>query len=165
MKYKILHEFPNRLRIRCGRYAFTEKEGYGIENLLLNFKYIQEVTSSHRNGSLTIKYANNDKKNILDFIKNIKIEDLKEIEPNEEQTLRKIDSDFQIKLIKIILKRTFIKLFLPYPLEILKIFYDSIPFIKEGLKSLWNFRMDVCLLDSVAICGSLIMKSFVQRVL
>lgn len=159
MKYEVMHDFPNRLRIRCGRYAFTEKEGYGLARLFLKFDFINEIITSHRNGSLIIKYDKN-KDYILDFINKIRIEDIKEAEPTEEEILKKIDTEFQLKLTKTILKRIFIKLFVPYPIEIIKVLYDSIPFIKKGLRSMWNFKIDVPLLDSIAILTSIFMKSF-----
>ncbi|MDR3062915.1 MAG: heavy metal translocating P-type ATPase [Methanobrevibacter sp.] len=160
MKYEIVHDFPSRIRVRCGKYAFTEKEGYGLENSLLKFDFVKDITSSYRNGSLLIEYTNTKRNHILDFINKIRIEDLKELEPNEKQSLKKIDTNFQLKLTKMILKRIFIKLFVPFPIEIIKVLHDSLPFIKEGMRSLWNFRMDVSLLDSVAILGSILMKSF-----
>ncbi|WP_225370517.1 hypothetical protein [Methanobrevibacter arboriphilus] len=88
MKYEVMHDFPNRLRIRCGRDAFTEKEGYGLSRLFLKFDFINEIITSHRNGSLIIKYDKN-KDYILDFINKIRIEDIKEAEPTEEEILKK----------------------------------------------------------------------------
>ncbi len=161
MKYEIVHDSPNRLRIKCGRYAFAEYEGYGISRLISSLDSVTEVISSCENGSLLIKYADiKERINILKFIRNIKKSDVKEAEPNENEVLRQIDTEFQLSLAKMIVNRGVTKLFLPYPLKVLKVLYNSIPFIKEGLKSLWNFRMDVSLLDGVAIVGSMLMKSF-----
>lgn len=161
MNYQITHDFLNRLRIRAGRYAFTEREGYWIANLLSNFDFVDEVNSSYMNGSLLIKYNDSSKKtNILNFIKKIGIDDLEEVEPSEINLINKIDTEFQLKITKLIFKRLLVKFFLPYPLRIIKVLYDSIPFIREGLKSLWNFKMNVSLLDATAIFGSILMKLF-----
>lgn len=161
MQYEIVYDKGNRLRLRCGKYAFNEEEGYGIAELLLKKNYIKEVITSYRNGGLLIKYENIKKKNfVLNTIKKIGIGDLKEGKPTEKDLIRKIETNFQLKLVNIIFKRIFIKLFIPFPIKRILAFYNALPYLKEGFKSLWNHKLDVSLLDSIAIATSLYMKKY-----
>ena len=56
MKYEIKYDSHGRLRIRSGKFAFSEGEGYGIVKNLLNRKYVYEAISNHINGSIYIEY-------------------------------------------------------------------------------------------------------------
>lgn len=35
MQYKIVHNTAGRLRVRCGTYAFSDEQGYGISHMLM----------------------------------------------------------------------------------------------------------------------------------
>ena len=56
MKYQVMYDNGSRLRVRSGQWAFTKREGYGLASLLLNQSFVQEVFTSHRNGSILIYY-------------------------------------------------------------------------------------------------------------
>ena len=59
MKYQVMYDNGSRLRVRSGQWAFTKEEGYGLASLLLNQCFINEVYTSHRNGSILIYYDGN----------------------------------------------------------------------------------------------------------
>jgi heavy metal translocating P-type ATPase len=161
MRYKIVYDKGNRLRLRSGRYAFSEKEGYGIAKLLLSKKYIEEVAVSFINGSLLIIYNNkNRRKNILEFIRNLKEKDIEESEPTEKDTIKKLENQFFLKLANKIVGRVLYDIFVPIPIKILNVLYNSVAYIKKGLKSLYNGKINVSVLDAVAIAMSIYMKSY-----
>ncbi|MDR1722198.1 MAG: heavy metal translocating P-type ATPase [Methanobrevibacter sp.] len=60
MRYKVIYDKGHRLRLRSGRYAFTEKEGYGLVDLILKNENVDKVFSSHINGSLLIELKTDD---------------------------------------------------------------------------------------------------------
>ena len=66
-----MYDNGTRLRVRSGQWAFTEKEGFGLASLLLENDFIDEVYTSHRNGSILIYYddVKNKEKNALETVK------------------------------------------------------------------------------------------------
>lgn len=151
MKYKIVYDNnKDILRVRAGRYAFTEPEGYGIARMLTSKKGVDAVKVSSRNGSIYIKYSCN-KLQLLKFISKIKKSDLFEAEPTTDEIARETNNKYINKIIKKIAFRYLPKLLLPQPIIVAKVIYESLPFLKKGLISLVNLRLDVDLLDATSL--------------
>ena len=151
-----------RLRVRCGQWAFTKKEGYGLSSLLLENDFIREVFTSHRNGSILIYYddENQNREKIFEILDGIKIDDLFEAEPTQVQLSREITNDFYLKLSKMILSRIGYKIFLPFPIRNALTIYHALGYIWKGLDSLTDFRVDVALLDGAAVAGALLQRQY-----
>ena len=54
MKYKIIYDKRTRLRIKAGKFAFTEKKGYGLAAQLEKYDFIKQVKTAHKNGGVLI---------------------------------------------------------------------------------------------------------------
>ncbi|MBE6500096.1 MAG: heavy metal translocating P-type ATPase [Methanobrevibacter thaueri] len=162
MKYQVMHDTESRLRIRAGQWAFTKKEGYGLASLLLNQDFIYEVYTSHKNGSITIYYDQNNKnkEKILTILNKITQDDLTEAEPTQTQISKEITDDFYLKLSKMIVRRLLGRWFLPMPIKNALTIYRALKYIWGGLDSLTSFRIDVALLDGAAVTGALLQKQF-----
>ena len=162
MKYQVMYDNGNRLRVRSGQWAFTKEEGYGLASLLLNQSFIHEVYTSHRNGSITIYYDGDieNKQKIFDFLKSITIDDLFEAEATQIQVSKEITNHFYLKLSKMIFNRISYRLFLPMPLRNALTIYHAAKYIWQGLDSLTAFRCDVALLDGAAVAGALLHKQY-----
>ena len=94
MKYQIVYDNQTRLRVRSGKNAFTEYEGYGLSELLLENDFIKDVRTSHRNGSILINYYNiEDKDKILRILDNIGMEDLFEGKPSPKNESNEITNN------------------------------------------------------------------------
>ncbi len=160
MKFKIVYDNnKDRIRLRCGKYGFTEEEGYGITELLLSKSNVTNVKVSSINGSVLVEYTS-DKNSIVNILINLKQKDLNEVKPSEEEISQNIDRKYRNKLIFKIAERYIAKLILPMPLYHLKIVYESIPFIKLGLNSLLHLRLDVDVLDGTSITVALLSGMF-----
>lgn len=161
MKYKIVYDKGTRLRVRSGKYAFTKLEGYGIASILLKNSFIKETTTSHRNGSILIKYNNpQDKSKVINALNNITINDLYDGEPTIKNEVKELTNNFILKLSKKFIKRIIMQTFLPIRIKNIITIYKSINYLKKGLDSLTSFRIDVDLLDGAAVAGSLYKKDF-----
>jgi heavy metal translocating P-type ATPase len=169
MWYKIVYNKGNRLRLRSGRYTFTEKEGYGIAELILEKKCVESVITSHINGSIFISFnhdykdnaISNNKNKVLDFISNLKEEDIFEVDDtSDENSLKQLENEFFLKLSNMVIGRILFDIFVPIPLKNVNAVYKSIPFIIAGLKSFNNWKINVTVLDALAIGGSIYMKSY-----
>ena len=119
MKYKVMYDNGPRLRVRSGQWAFNEREGYGLASLLLDQGFINEVYTSHRNGSILIYYDEGieNKRKIFDILDAITLDDLFEAEPVQTQTSKEISENFYMKISKMILNRIGYRLFLPMPIR------------------------------------------------
>ena len=162
MKYQVMYDNGSRIRVRCGQWAFTKKEGYGLASLLLNQSFIHEAYTSHRNGSITVYYDGDieNKQKIFDILDNITLDDLFEAEPTQTQVSKEITDDFYLKLSKMIFNRIGYRLFLPMPIRNALTIYHAAEYIWQGLDSLTDFRCDVSLLDGAAVAGALLHKQY-----
>ena len=131
MKYQVMYDNGSRIRVRCGQWAFTKKEGYGLASLLLNQSFIHEVYTSHRNGSITIYYDENieNKQKIFSILDSITLDDLFEAEPTQTQVSKEITDDFYLKLSKMIFNRISYRLFLPMPIRNALTIYHAAKYI------------------------------------
>ena len=161
MKYQVMYDKGTRLRVRSGQWAFTKEEGYGLASLLLENDFINEVYTSHRNGSILIYYVGvENKSKIFDILDSITLNDLFEAEPTQLQISKEITDDFILKLAKMFGRRLFGRIFYPPPLKILFTLLHASKFLWEGLDSLTSFRIDVALLDGAAVAGALWQRDF-----
>lgn len=161
MKYQIVYDNQTRLRVRSGKNAFTEYEGYGLSELLLENDFIKDVRTSHRNGSILINYYNiEDKDKILRILDDIGMEDLFEGKPSPKNESNEITNKFYLKIIKKLIKRYLIRPFLPLDIRNAITLIKAVKYIEKGLDSLTSFRIDVDLLDGSAVTGSLLKKDF-----
>ena len=155
-----MYDRGSRLRVRAGKWAFTKEEGYGLASLLLNQDFINEVFTSHRNGSIQIFYDGKieSKRKIFDILNKITIDDLFEGEPTQTQISKEITDDFHLKLAKMVSRRFLRKWFLPMPIRNILIIKRTFRYLWNGLDSLTDFRIDVALLDGAAVAGALLQK-------
>ena len=162
MKYQVMYDNGSRLRVRSGQYAFTKEEGYGLASLLLNENFINEVLTSHRNGSILIYYDEGikNKQKIFDILDNISINNLFKAEPSQIQTSKEISENFYLKLTKMIFNRSIHKIFLPIPIRNIITIYHAAKYIWKGFDSLTSFNIDVALLDGAAVTGALLQKQY-----
>lgn len=154
MKFKIVYDRDNLLRVRLGKNVFTPEQGYGLSRLLSEKEGIQTVKVSSVNGSIFIKYAC-EKLQVLKILANIKRSDLVEAEPTPDELSNETDSRYINKIIKKVATRYLCKAFLPLPLHLVKIGYEALPFVVKGLDSLVHLRLDVDLLDATSIAVTL----------
>ena len=121
MKYQIVYDNWGRLRLRCGQYAFSKKQGYGIESLLSAEKGVLQVRASWVNGGILIQYEEGAglRERILKTVARLKRSELQEAEASPDTKLREIDEEFRRNLAKMLIKRFVLRRILPYPVRVL----------------------------------------------
>lgn len=160
MNYQIIYDQPGRLRLRSGMYAFTEQQGYGLAALLRQNPAVLSVEVTYRNGGILIYYKDGCRADVLQQVASIRREDLVEVEPQEEDQSAKLDTEFQLNLMKTAGYHFARKLFLPGILNNGWILYRSARYIARGLKALWNRELNVDVLDAASITAALAQRDF-----
>ncbi len=159
MRYSIVYDKPGRLRLRCGMYAFSEQQGFGLAALLRENPVVLSVEVTYRNGGMLIYYQPGSKAAVLEQIDAIKKADLPELEAQEHDLSNKLDTDFQMSLVKVTGAHFARKLFLPPLLRNGWTILRAVRYIAKGLKALWHGHLNVDVLDAASISAALAQKS------
>ena len=151
MRFRIVHELPGRIRLRCGAEYFSRGMEGSIEDHILQLPYVHTVKASSVNGGILIRYDAPRRTELLSYVKNIKASDL-EIVPVEKDLLAE---ELKKRLLKMTVMRFIGRRLFPSPVRTLFAFRSALPYIKEAIKSIFNMRADVALLDGAAIGAAL----------
>lgn len=136
MKYSIVYDKPQRIRFRCGAYAFDKAyEGY-IYNLLIEKDYVKKVEVNSENGGILVMYDNGCRQSVIDTVASIKRSSLVAVEAKKTISVEDIDNNFKRSLISCVAKRFLQNLILPAPIRTVITIYRSIRYIKKALKAL-----------------------------
>ena len=147
MKFKIVHDTPGRIRLRCGGYYFDKNQEKSLEKTILSEHYVDSVKAKSVNGGILITYQSDYRQELLNYIKGIKRNQLAAVEDESED----IQADFKNEIIKMLIKRFVLRRILPYPVRVAMAYFKAFPYVKKAVGSVLNLRADVALLDGVAL--------------
>ena len=156
MRYKIVYDKPGRLRVRCGSDVFEKTQEIPLCAVLSGLPYVYSAKASHINGSILVCYNEDFRSEILGEISKISV---KTLAKGEISPLDVLDAEFKRDFAKIIKRRILARLFLPSFLSFPLALYRAVPFVKSGLKSLSEGKINVSVLDAVSISASLLSGS------
>lgn len=160
-RFVVLHKTDRYIRIRFGLNILSLKECDALEFYLSGNKNINKVKIYDRTGDVVIRWNNNFDENILeDLIEDFFRQKEEIISFMPENSAREINRKYQEKLTLITLSRIAKTLFLPMPIRNIFILGESIKFIGRGLKSIFKGKMEISVLDGVAITAALIQGDF-----
>ncbi|MDO5755470.1 MAG: heavy metal translocating P-type ATPase [Tissierellia bacterium] len=152
MRFQIAHNLPQRLLVRCGKYVFTRKEGYAIEEYLKKYNGIERIRTNYMNGSITIDYNGGIKgQELIKILKKLDINQLEEKEPSQSQLIEGTNQDFVQTLSKMTFFRTAMRILLPKPLQLMYLLNKYRPILQKGLHSLFQRKLNLEVLDATAI--------------
>ena len=160
MKFKIVYDKPQRIRFRCGTYAFDKEYEGAIYNLVTASPYVNSAQVSSANGGILVNYTKGSRSKIIDLVRAINVKALKKNEPSAEFGIQKIDSDFHDNLFTLVAKHYLSKMFLPAPIRTAITLYRSAKYIKKALKTLWNGKLTVDVLDGASVVACLCQRKF-----
>lgn len=143
MKFRIIHELPDRLRIKLfipGGYSFDLDKFKGIEG-------IKHISFNYRTASLLIRH-NGDS--------TVKDEALKAIAVTPLRLFRKKavntnSIDEKKKAVMASGARLIVSSLFPLPMRAAIAIYGAAPFFKKAIKALLNRRLNIDVLDATAI--------------
>ena len=162
MRYALLHESPGRLRVRPGRKGMTAEEADILDSFLVSKPYVTKIKIFEHSGSVSIRYKTEEGardrllQDLLDF--SFFDEEIRALVP--EQNGRMINRQYRARLISLVAGRLFRRIFFPMPLDRAWTLMRSLGYIRRGAKILLKGKLEVPVLDAVAITASMLTGDF-----
>lgn len=163
MKIVILHKSKCRLRGRVPILNMSFRQADLLEYYLKNIPEVKDASVDERTCNATIVFynASQENENILNEALERYDEKSEELALNvPEETGRKLNREYQEKLFFKILFHNFMKLFVPTPIRIAKTMVKSIPYVAKAVKSGLTGKLQVEMLDGIAIVSSILRKNY-----
>ena len=155
MKFTIKHEAKGRMRIHLVQYRMS----YAQADLLLYYLHTQpqvkEAKVYERTGDAVIVYTG-DRQQIINLLLAFAYEEVKAPKGLVENSGRALNADYQEKLVGHVVKHYAIKWLLPLPVRSCYVIWQSLKYIKEGVKTLLKGKIEVPVLDATAITVSIL---------
>lgn len=159
MRCKILHETKNRMRAHFCQGVMSVEQADIAEAYLKSLGGIDNAVVYERTGDVILYYSA-DRAEVIKILSEFSYdnEDVKAVEAVGNTRL--IQREYEEKLTMTVLMRYVRRVLYPMPLRIALAYIKSIKYIVKALKSLAKFKLDVSVLDAVAIGVSLIRGDF-----
>lgn len=159
MKFKILSESGHRIRVRILQKSMSFMQA---DTLFYYIRYVKGVTFARvtdRTCTATIKFTG-DKCDIIDALRKFDYDKFPAPPEYIENSSRELNSNYQEKLIGAVAARAVTVALMPMPVRIGITIIKSLKYVKAGIKSLLNGKIEVALLDGVAVGVSVLRRDF-----
>ena len=150
MKFKIEHEIKGRMRVHLFQKKMTFEEADILQYYLANLAFVTSVKVYERSCNAAIGFTG-DRKQVLDALRKFKYETVEVPESYIENSGRSVNREYWDKLVNKVVLYGAKKMFLPYPIRSAITAFNSIKYIKEGIKTLAAGKIEVPVLDGLAI--------------
>ena len=150
MKFTIKHESSHRMRIHMHAYRMTYEQADTLLYYLHQAKEISYVKVYERTGDVSIEYIG-DRQNVIDLLQQFHYDEVDVPTGLIENSGRELNARYQEKLIGKVAFRYLGKWLLPYPIRACFIIANAIKYIKNGVRTLWQRKIEVPVLDATAI--------------
>lgn len=160
MRYKIVYDTPGRLRVRCGQYAFSREQGYGIASLLLSRKGVLEAVANAANGSVLVIYQNGWREEILDALDALQRDTLPVGAPSDADSVRAIDDRFQRQLAGLLIRRLVVRPLLPMPVRMAATLWRGMGYWRRAVGCLLRGRIGVAVLDGASVAAAICQRHY-----
>ena len=151
MRFTPVYDAHNRLRVRCGDYAFTKEQACGIAELLGSLDFVEHAESNWRTGSILVMYRDGARQQVLDAVSAL---DRGSLPEKELPAVAQADAKFAGDLEKMLVRRVLMRL-LPLPVRTAITVWNGSKYMIRALDNLLQFRMNVAVLDGTAIGASM----------
>ncbi|NCB91733.1 MAG: heavy metal translocating P-type ATPase [Clostridia bacterium] len=158
MRCKILHESRGRIRVHVLQNKMTPDQADMIEFYMREIAGITDVKVYDRTADVVICYIT-DRQSVIRALAGFSYEKCHELVP-EEHTGRRLNREFEDKLVFSVLRRLGSKLFLPMPVRAAIAAAKSFGYIKKGISSLIKGKIEVAVLDATAITVSMLRADY-----
>ena len=158
MRYRIVSDYPGRIRMRFGGYAFDKSLESCIQKVTEANPFILSAEVHYANGGLLICYKKDRRHDVISFIESL---DFRTLTPLPEDTAtNEIDNNFKKGLTKLVAVHYAKKLLLPAPLRAALAVYNGAKYILKGVSVLAEGKLTVEVLDATSITACLAQRNF-----
>ena len=155
MKFYIRHEAKGRMRIHveCNRMSCAEADV--LATMLAEHASVKNAKVYERTADITVEYTGK-RGDMLSFLQSIPLSQVKQEAEEQKNSPRALNAVYQEKLTFRVLRRFLSKMFLPMAVRTVITMIKSIRYLWEGIVCLAIGRLEVPVLDAVAIGVSLL---------
>lgn len=150
MKFQILHEIKGRMRIHIAQKKMTDEQADTLQYYLEHCGIVTDAKVYERTQDAVICYSA-DRAELIHLLQQFAYQNVEVPQSALELSGRQTNREYQEKLTQKVLMRYVNKVILPYPVRCTITAVKSLKYIKKALESLWNRKIEVALLDGVAI--------------
>ena len=154
MRCKILHESRNRLRVHIMHSRMTPAQADMLDYYLRSKPCVKDVKVYDRTGDAVIIFT--ERSAVITALSAFSYEDKETAALVPEHTGRALDREFEDKLFYMLVKRVLFKRLFPAPVRVVISFINASRYVWTALKALAKLKIEVSLLDAVAITVSLL---------
>ncbi len=155
MKFTIKHEAYHRMRIHLSCRKMTFAEADILQYYLQSAAMVKNAKVYEKTADAVIEYAG-DRAQVITLMRNFHYEDVKVPNGLIENSGREMNAEYREKMIQKVLLHYAGKVVLPYPVRAGLVAVRSLKYIKRGVQTLWQRKIEVPVLDAVAIGVSVV---------
>lgn len=159
MKFFIKHEGKDRIRIHLGQSRMSYEQADTFLFFLQNLEEVTEAKVYDRTADAVIYYKGS-RERVIDAIRQFHYQQIQLPDGYLEHSGRKLNATYQEKLVDRVLLHYAIRFCLPAPVRAVYTTFKSVKYIAEGIKTLWNKKIEVAVLDGAAVGVSIIRGDF-----
>lgn len=159
MKFLIKHETGKRLRVHLPMKRMTYREADTLDYYLNGFSEISEVKVYERTADTVITY-NCDRKQIIEIIRSFSFDSVDVPENYFESSGRELSAQYTDKIASDIMLHYVKRAVLPVSIRRIWDGIKAVKYVIRGLKTIKNKRLQVELLDAVAISAAMFMGDY-----
>ena len=157
MRFTIKHEIKGRIRISLDMPKMTYRQADILLYYLYNLSNVTDAKVYERTGDAVISFVGH-RETIIAGLRCFDFCNEKFSALAPENTGRELNAEYQEKLIQKVITRIAMKVVMPFPIQVVYTGFKSVKYIARGFISLWQKKLEVSVLDAVAIAVSLIRK-------
>ena len=159
MKFRILHESPGRVRLKAVQYAMSMEQADLLEAWVMALPAVEHVTVHERLCTLTILF-NGSREDLYAELSRFSYEKAEEVCHVFSSLSRRINREYKEKMVFQVLWHYTKRLFFPMPLKQVINTVNAVPRLWLAAKTLARGKINVEVLDGIAIGVSLLTGDF-----
>ena len=150
MKAKILHESKGRMRIALAMQQMSVEQADLLEQWLSQQSWAKEVKVHERTRCVILNYCGK-REDVIHSIALFTWEKAEEEIVLPSHSSRIINRKYEEKMVMMVIKKAFFRLFMPSWIRMIRICVRMIPFLCRGLRCVLSRQMKVEILDALSV--------------
>lgn len=152
MKFRIEHEIAGRMRVHLFQKKMSLEEADILQYYLKSHEFVTEAKVYERSCNAAITYSGMQNRiKLIEALRRFRYENVEVPESYIENSGRAVNREYWDKLVNQVVVYGAKKLFLPYPVRSAITAVKSLKYIKHGIETLAAGKIEVPVLDGLAI--------------